>query len=175
MMNRTSIFRFLISLPFPRKFRLTLWEKLGLHYNHDNPPILDNPIIVGKYSNIYLQENCSIYRGTTLVAREIISIGANTAIAYGVTIITSANPGPSNLLYKIYGKKHAPVIIDKNCWICANATILPGVHIGEGSVVAAGAVVNSDVPPYSVVAGVPAIVVKSNYEKLENYLEKTES
>ena len=53
-----------------------------------------------------------------------------------------------------------PVVIGDGCWICARAFILPGVHIGEGAVVAAGAVVVKDVPPYSVVGGVPARVLK---------------
>lgn len=53
-----------------------------------------------------------------------------------------------------------PVLIRKNAWIGAKATILPGVIIGENAVVAAGAVVTSDVPKNSVVAGVPAKVIK---------------
>jgi acetyltransferase-like isoleucine patch superfamily enzyme len=55
------------------------------------------------------------------------------------------------------GKIH----IHKNAWIGANATILPGVTIGENSIVAAGAVVNKDVPDNVVVAGIPAKVIKS--------------
>jgi acetyltransferase-like isoleucine patch superfamily enzyme len=54
----------------------------------------------------------------------------------------------------------APIIIEDNVWICSNATVLKGVTIGEGAIVAAHAVVTSDVPPYAVVAGNPARVVK---------------
>ncbi|QMW06915.1 DapH/DapD/GlmU-related protein [Spirosoma foliorum] len=54
-----------------------------------------------------------------------------------------------------------PVVIKRNAWIGAGATILPGVTVGENSVVAAGAVVNRDVLPNSVVAGIPAQVVKT--------------
>jgi acetyltransferase-like isoleucine patch superfamily enzyme len=54
-----------------------------------------------------------------------------------------------------------PIVIKKNVWIGAAATILPGITIGENSVVAAGAVVSCDVPPNTVVAGVPAKVVKT--------------
>lgn len=53
-----------------------------------------------------------------------------------------------------------PVIIGNNVWIGDKATILPGVTIGDGSVIAANAVVTKDVPPYSVVGGNPAIVLK---------------
>lgn len=54
-----------------------------------------------------------------------------------------------------------PILIKRNAWIGAGATILPGVTIGENAVVAAGAVVSRDVPPNTVVAGIPAKVVKT--------------
>lgn len=52
------------------------------------------------------------------------------------------------------------VIIGSDVWVGANAIILPGVNIGHGSIIAAGAVVNRDVPAFSIVAGVPAKIVK---------------
>ena len=52
------------------------------------------------------------------------------------------------------------VKIEDDCWIAANSIILAGVTIGKGSVVAAGSVVTTDVPPYSVVGGVPARLIK---------------
>lgn len=54
-----------------------------------------------------------------------------------------------------------PIVIKRNAWIGAGATILPGVTVGENSIVAAGAVVSRDVPTNTVVAGVPAKVVKT--------------
>jgi acetyltransferase-like isoleucine patch superfamily enzyme len=54
----------------------------------------------------------------------------------------------------------APITIETNVWIGAAATVLPGVTVGAGSVVAAGAVVTRDVPPATLVAGVPARVVR---------------
>ncbi len=53
-----------------------------------------------------------------------------------------------------------PILIKRNAWIGANATILPGITIGENAIVAAGAVVTKDVPANCVVAGVPAKIVK---------------
>lgn len=53
-----------------------------------------------------------------------------------------------------------PIIIDDDVWIGYKATILSGVHIGQGAVIAAGAVVTKDVPAYSIVGGVPAKVIK---------------
>lgn len=55
-----------------------------------------------------------------------------------------------------------PIVIEDHVWIGAKVTVLKGVTIGEGSVVAAGAVVSKDVPPHTLVAGVPAKVVKEN-------------
>lgn len=56
-----------------------------------------------------------------------------------------------------------PIIIDDDVWLGFRATILSGVHIGQGAVVAAGAVVAKDVAPYSVVGGVPAVVLKRRF------------
>ena len=53
-----------------------------------------------------------------------------------------------------------PVIIGNNVWIGDKATVLPNVTIGDGAVIAANAVVTKDVPPYSIVAGNPAKVIK---------------
>ena len=53
-----------------------------------------------------------------------------------------------------------PVYIGDDCWICARSIILPGVKIGRGCVVAAGAVVTKDVPDYCVVGGNPASIIK---------------
>lgn len=56
--------------------------------------------------------------------------------------------------------KAAPIVIGKNVWIGAHATVLAGVCIGDNAVIAAGAVVTKDVPPLTVVAGIPAKTVK---------------
>ena len=62
-------------------------------------------------------------------------------------------------------RKNEPVIIGNDVWIGANVCILPGVNIGDGAVLAAGAVVNKDVPSYSVVGGVPEKVIKYRFNE----------
>lgn len=59
------------------------------------------------------------------------------------------------------GHSFGKIIIEDDVWIGANAVILPNVTIGKGAIIAAGAVVTKDVPPYSIVAGVPAKTIKS--------------
>lgn len=58
-----------------------------------------------------------------------------------------------------------PVVIEDDVWVGANVTILKGVTIGHGSVVAAGAVVTKSCPPYSIIGGVPAKVLRKRFEK----------
>ena len=110
---------------------------------------------------IFCSDNVNINSEVMLQAFENITIGKNSTLAYRVMINTSANPNAEyNELGKIYPPIYKEVHIGDNCWIGAGAIILPGVTIGNGSVVAAGAVVNKDVPDNVMVAGVPAIIKK---------------
>jgi len=86
-----------------------------------------------------------------------IYIEDDVQIGPGVTIVTiNHNLDPDKREERI----PEPVIIRKNVWIGANATILPGVTVGENAVVGAGSVVTHDVPPNTVVAGNPAKVIR---------------
>lgn len=91
-------------------------------------------------------------------------IGARVAIATNVTIVVDSNPNNSLLNEEPYVKinliKTEPVIIEDDAWIGTNVVILPGVTIGRGAIIGAGAVVTRDVPPYSVAVGIPARVVR---------------
>ena len=79
-------------------------------------------------------------------------------IAHKVNLVTAGHPvEPSQRRDYITAE---PISIGSNVWIGAAATILPGVNIGAGAVVAAGAVVTSDVPAATLVAGVPATVIR---------------
>lgn len=102
-----------------------------------------------------------------------ISIGSYVIISNNVFIYDNNNHPTSPKVRKemcingFYGEPwrwkfsdSIPVIIEDNVWICERVTILKGVHIGEGSIIACNSVVTKDVPPYSIVAGNPAKVVK---------------
>jgi acetyltransferase-like isoleucine patch superfamily enzyme len=66
-----------------------------------------------------------------------------------------------DIAIKAQGVTRAGIVIEHDCWLGANCSILAGVRIGQGSIVATGAVVTRDVPPYSIVGGVPARIIKS--------------
>ena len=90
-----------------------------------------------------------------------VEIGNNVNLAQGITV-TALNHNFSDTDKRIdeQGVSTNPVTIEDDVWVGANAVILPGVTIGEHCVVAAGAVVTKDVPPHSLVAGVPAKVIR---------------
>src|SRR5206468_5615407 len=96
-------------------------------------------------------------------------IGRNARIAIGVRMFDS--PGhPANPAARLAGlpageEDVRPIIIGDNVWVGSDAIIFPGVTIGEGAVVAAGAVVMSDVPAYTLVAGNPARQIRTFTEK----------
>lgn len=90
-----------------------------------------------------------------------VTIGNHVNLAQGITV-TALNHNFSDAEKRIdeQGVSTKPVVIEDDIWIGANAVILPGVTIGSHSVVAAGSVVTKDVPPHSLVAGVPAKIIK---------------
>lgn len=90
-----------------------------------------------------------------------VKIGSHVNLAQGITV-TALNHNFSDAGKRIdeQGVRTNPVTIEDDVWIGTNAVILPGITIGTHSVIAAGAVVTKDVPPHSLVAGVPAKVIK---------------
>lgn len=96
-----------------------------------------------------------IGHGAILDARRGISIGSNVNISTGVWIWTLQHD-PQCPEFSAHGK---PVIICDRAWISSRTTILPGVKIGVGAVVAAHAVVTKDVPDFAIVGGVPAKII----------------
>ena len=90
-----------------------------------------------------------------------VTIGNHVNLAQGITVSAlNHNFDTTDKRIDEQGVNTTPVVIEDDVWIGTNAVVLPGVRIGTHSVVAAGAVVTKDVPPHSLVAGVPAKVIK---------------
>lgn len=111
--------------------------------------------------NISIGKNVFINSGCRFQDQGGITIGDDALIGHNVVLAT--------LNHEIKPEKRknmvpAPILIGKNVWIGANATILPGITIGDNSVVAAGAVVTKDVPANTIVGGVPAKMIRTIIE-----------
>jgi maltose O-acetyltransferase len=103
-----------------------------------------------------------VNRGTLITARADIHIGDDVLIGPYV-VINSGDHNYSDPSQPIWSQGHAigPIIIGNDVWLGAHCVVLRGVKIGDGAIVAAGAVVIDDVPPRTLVAGIPAVPKKS--------------
>lgn len=129
---------------------------------HIGPNFFSGPNIVFKHiEKLSLGENVSIHAGCYLDANGFIEIGDNVSIAHMSSIISFDHSyDNANVPIKYNPLKLKKVIINNDVWIGCGARILSGVNIGSRSIVAAGAVVTCDVPENTIVAGVPARVIK---------------
>ena len=107
--------------------------------------------------NIHVGKFVFFNAGCTMQDQGGVYIGDGVLLGHHTTIVTLNHGIHPNERHNLHP---APVVIGNNVWIGSNATILPGVTIGDNAVVAAGAVVTKDVPTNTVVAGVPAKIVK---------------
>jgi maltose O-acetyltransferase len=118
--------------------------------------IVRTKLYTGKNGKLVVGKNSRL-NGVHIDARCLIQIGENVRIAPYTIILDSDF---HDLRDHFSDGVSKPVIIEDNVWLATRTTILKGVRIGKGSVVASGAVVTKDVPPNCVVAGVPARVIK---------------
>ena len=166
-LRRYSIGEHLVGLWYARKF-----TRHGIIVVSGGSP---HPKIINR-GGLLLSDDCQLYSGvrleiaegaqlqigkgtylnrnTVIVCCNRVEIGRDCKISWDVVIMDSDQhslPGQA--------MENRPVIIEDNVWIGCRAIILKDVHIGKGAVVAAGSVVTKDVPPYSVVGGVPARIL----------------
>lgn len=144
-----------------------LWRKVRA--------IVTSPLFAEAGSGINVEHGASFGKGDRIRVGDRSGIGINARLDGPVTIGRNVMMGPEVMVYALghnFSDTSKPmidqgmsesreVIIEDDVWIGARAVILPGVTVGTGSVVAASAVVTKSVPPFSVVAGNPARVVRS--------------
>lgn len=160
------------------KFLIVLF--LNITYN-----IIPNPlrkyylklygIRIGKHSSIHryckffhigkilIGNNSVINFGCYLDNRRGIIIGNNVGIAHNTKIYTLGH----NIESPKFETKGAPVIIKDNVFIFSNVLIMPGVTIEEGAIILPGSVVTKRIPPYSIVGGNPAKVIKTRNKNIQ--------
>lgn len=125
------------------------------------------------HGKILMGDNTRLGRGSIIRCVEKVVVGSFTAIADNVVITDNGNH-PIDSVFRRKMKldtlggdmrmwkhsEHAPVIIGENVWVGENSRIQRGVTIGDNAIIAAGAIVTKDVPANSIVAGIPAKVIK---------------
>ncbi len=168
------------SLSIHRSATISIKEKLFFNrYWSANDPFCSHLIVkkngklvsTGKFSifsgaRITIHEDAQLELGSGYINHNVnincsasIKIGKHVAISENVVIRDSDN---HEIISNDDHVKTAPINIGDKVWIGMNVIILKGVTIGDNSIIAAGSIVNKDVPPNSLVGGVPAKVIKSN-------------
>ncbi|MFC3809468.1 acyltransferase [Lacihabitans lacunae] len=142
--------------------RINLFKKYGnlLINLKDRTSIFPNVIIQGS-GTLEIGENSFIGSFTVLGINERITIGKNVMISQTVSIRDTDHVFKNcNTPMIQQGITTSPITIEEDVWIGYGAVITKGVNIGKGAIVGANAVVTKDVPPYAIVGGVPAKIIK---------------
>ncbi len=136
-------------------------------FGYISPSVIITPPYTIHKKNTFLYENVSIGPNSFISTPNAkVIIKSNTTIAEGLTIHTGNHARVVGRFVSDITDKDKPegfdsdVIIENDVWIGSNVTLLAGISVGRGATIAAGAVVNKDVPPYCIVGGVPAKVLK---------------
>lgn len=121
--------------------------------------IEDFSVINNGVGDVFIGDNTLIGMGNVIIGP--VNIGNNVIFAQHI-VLSGLNHEYRDIHMPIVNQKVtvAPIVVEDDCWIAANAVITAGVTIGKHSVVAGGSVVTKDVPPYSVVAGNPAKLIR---------------
>ncbi|WP_454811343.1 acyltransferase [Paenarthrobacter nitroguajacolicus] len=156
LVGRVPIHRFRLSI-YQRLFGIAIGPRTSIHWRLAF--FAPRGISIGSHSIV--GNDCF------LDGRLGLKIGNNVNIGGHVQIFTVGHDPQS----ASFGTKGGAVQIGDRAYIASRATILPSVEVGEGAVVASGAVVTKNVPPFAIVAGVPAVVIGERTRDLEYQLD----
>ena len=139
------------------RFRCLCLKNILTHFGKGNE--FDGRVYLGNGDNVAIGHTCQINRGCRLVN---VQIGNFVMIAPDVAFIGRTHRADSvdRPMVEQGEIRFPPAVVEDDVWIGQRVLILPGLRIGQGAIVGAGAVVTKDVPPYAVVAGVPARIIK---------------
>ncbi len=130
---------------------------MGQHIQMAGARSSGKKVSIGKGSVI--NHGCLLYTTGGLI------IGENVSISSGAWLVT----GTHDMNDPLFPDRYLPIVIGNYAWIGIRATVLAGVTIGEGAVVMAGAMVTRDIPPYTVVGGVPARAISHREQQNLSY------
>lgn len=145
---------------------------------------LGDNVMIGPYSvirasmlsnlgdGVRMGRNSSVDAYSYIGAAGLISIGENVIMGQHIAFhAENHNYDRLDIPIRDQGTQRKGIVIEDDCWVGANTTFLDGAQVGRGCVVAAGSIVRGEIPPYSVVAGVPARVIKSRRGSLPEPLK----
>lgn len=134
-----DLFSRIIGKPVDKTFRLfpPFYTNCGKH------------ITIGK--RVFINTGCHFHDQAGIVLGDGVFISSNVVLS---TVNHDFDPLKRSTAYP------SPIVIGNNVWIGASVTVVPGVRVGDGSIIGAGAVVTHDVPPNTIVAGVPARIIR---------------
>ena len=154
---RAYALNYLVSRIPSQSFRQWYYRRvIGMTIGRDTSIALDCRFTGDKLHEIEIGDNVSIPPGAFFVAGAKIKIGDDVAFGHRVELYTSDHD-PDD---PAFTRRNAPITIESYAFIGSRALILPGVTIERGAVVAAGSVVTRDVPPFTIVGGVPARIIR---------------
>lgn len=148
-------------IPETKGFALKRWLLRRAGAKVGNNVRICSSAFIGGCGQLTIDNDTWIGHKSTIIASSKIIIGKRVDIAPGVLITTGTHEIDFNGNRVAGPGVSKAVTIGDGCWICANSTILPGVTVGDMSLVAAGAVITKNVEPYSVVGGVPAKLLRT--------------
>ena len=166
MVSYEIVMSLILKLP---RYRLLTWVKIlflhmvGARIHHS--AFLYPGLWIAPGKNLIVGANVDLAKDVLITTSGGVEIGDRTLIGYRTQIISSDHTiPPVGQPFPVSGDRHKRIKIGKDVWIGANCLITAGVTIGDGAVVAGGSVVTKDVPVNSIVAGVPAKIIKKRTE-----------
>jgi len=145
------------------RLRLYLYRRIGMKVGKNC--VVRRGVYLGSPNELELGDGTFLGRAS-LYCTGGVKIGKNVNVSDGAVIITAKHDVNSPQ----FEARYEPITIEDWAWVATNAIVLAGVTVGEGAVVAAGAVVTKDVAPYSIVGGNPAKVIGERKKQKFDYV-----
>ena len=147
---------------------------------------LGDNVVVGAYSVIRASSPCNVGEGVRIGSNSAVDaysfIGASGFVSIGDNVIMGQhvsfhaenhNYDRTDVPIKNQGGRRLGIVVEDDCWVGSNTTLLDGCHVGRGCVIAAGSVVKGEIPPFSIIAGIPARVLRSRRDTQAENIDET--
>jgi acetyltransferase-like isoleucine patch superfamily enzyme len=147
--------------------RMRLYGALGVQFDEISSAHISLGVEMWLGGRLAMGARSTIGQRSYIDARGSIRLDADVSIAREVAVLTATHvPDDASFAARL-----APVHLHRRCWIGMRALVMPGITVGEGAIIGAGAVVTSDVDPYTIVGGVPAKILRRRREPMSYQLD----